>query len=415
MKKNRLAIWFKISLVSLVVVALYGTLMRYKIAFHFPFFEQKNLLHAHSHFAFSGWISHFLYCGLVYWIQSALPPGKSKKYYLLLAANLVCAFGMLVSFTIQGYGLISISFSTLAILISFAFLLFFINDLRHHLPARQEVRPWAVTGLLLNVIASAGPFSLAWMMATKSIDHQLYLASVYYYLHFQYNGWFFFAAMGIAINHLPANAPSLKKYFRVFALTIIPTFFLSVLWIKIPLWVYILTVAATLLQLGAWIALLKKLWPVFTRMAPRPDMHWIRVFFYAATIAITIKFVLQTISVIPSLSQLVFGIRPIVIAYLHLVLLGVYSLFVIGYLFVRGYIAPSRLSVTAAFTFLAAVVLHELLLAIQGFAAFSYFPIPYMSEMLFGAAALLLLSASGMLIGQSVKINGHTLPSPQML
>lgn len=408
MEKDRLAIWFKISLFSLVTVALYGTLMRYKIAFHFPFFEQKNLLHAHSHFAFSGWISHFLYCGLVYWVQPALPPKRSKKYYLLLATNLACAFGMLVSFTIQGYGLVSISFSTLAILVSFAFLLFFIKDLRRHLPARKDVKPWAVTGLLLNVIASAGPFSLAWMMATKNIDHEIYLASVYYYLHFQYNGWFFFATMGIIINYLPADVPSLRKYFRLFALTIIPTFFLSILWIKMPLWLYIVTVAATMLQLIAWVSLLKHLRPVLTRMTPRPGLQWIRIFFYAAAIAITIKFVLQAISVIPSLSQLVFGIRPIVIAYLHLVLLGVYSLFVIGYLFMRGYISPSRLSIVAAFTFLAAVILHELLLGIQGFAAFSYIPIPFMSEMLFGAAALLLLSALGILIGQAVKSSRQT-------
>src|SRR5690606_8312216 len=150
MEKHRLATWFKISLFSLVIVALYGTLMRYKIAFNFPFFVQKNLLHAHSHFAFSGWISHFLYCGLVYWIHPALSPGKSKKYYLLIAVNLISAFGMLVSFTIQGYKFVSISFSTLSILISFAFLLFFIKDLRHRPPVRKEVKPWVLTSLLLN-------------------------------------------------------------------------------------------------------------------------------------------------------------------------------------------------------------------------------------------------------------------------
>lgn len=51
--------YFRYSVISLFIVAVLGTLMRYKIAFSFPYFDQKNLLHAHSYFAFSGWISHF--------------------------------------------------------------------------------------------------------------------------------------------------------------------------------------------------------------------------------------------------------------------------------------------------------------------------------------------------------------------
>ena len=52
--------WLKFSLINLLIVALLGLLMRYKIGFEFPFFNQKNLQHSHSHFAFAGWISHTL-------------------------------------------------------------------------------------------------------------------------------------------------------------------------------------------------------------------------------------------------------------------------------------------------------------------------------------------------------------------
>ena len=41
----------KIALINLSVVALIGVIMRYKIGFDFPFFDQKHLQHAHSHFA----------------------------------------------------------------------------------------------------------------------------------------------------------------------------------------------------------------------------------------------------------------------------------------------------------------------------------------------------------------------------
>lgn len=34
--------WFRIALLNLAIVALYGTLMRYKIAFDFPFLSRKT-------------------------------------------------------------------------------------------------------------------------------------------------------------------------------------------------------------------------------------------------------------------------------------------------------------------------------------------------------------------------------------
>jgi|GEM_PF-4694984 len=76
--------WLRWALINLVLVALYGTLMRYKIAFNFPYLEQKNLLHAHSHFAFAGWISHVLYTGLAIIIGSVISEQKIKKYNLLI-------------------------------------------------------------------------------------------------------------------------------------------------------------------------------------------------------------------------------------------------------------------------------------------------------------------------------------------
>ena len=95
--------WIKWGLINLAIVALYGMMMRFKIAYEFPFFQQKNLLHAHSHFAFSGWISHFLYCGLAMIVIEQLGNAVRKKYKMLIIANLVCSFGMLIFFTYQGY------------------------------------------------------------------------------------------------------------------------------------------------------------------------------------------------------------------------------------------------------------------------------------------------------------------------
>ena len=100
--------WFRAGLFSLAIVALFGSLMRYKIAFDFPFFNQKILLHAHSHFAFGGWLTHMLYTSLAWCLNGLLPEAKRRRYHVLIALNLLFSFGMLIAFTAQGYGAVSI-------------------------------------------------------------------------------------------------------------------------------------------------------------------------------------------------------------------------------------------------------------------------------------------------------------------
>ncbi|MDQ8006721.1 MAG: hypothetical protein REI64_18090 [Pedobacter sp.] len=389
--------WLGWGLLNLAIVALYGVTMRYKIAFDFPFFDQKNLLHAHSHFAFSGWISQVLYAGLMWIGFPYLSELKRKKYHWLMAWNLIASFGMLIAFTIQGYKAISISFSTLSIVIAVAFAIVFIKDLKC-LPKPHPAKRWSIVGLLLNVVSAVGPLFLAYMMATKNIDHNYYLGSVYYYLHFQYSGWFFFGSMAIMVNYLPANFPSLNKNFNVFAATVIPTFFLSILWAQLPNWLYIITVLATFLQLITWLFLLMRLFKYFKPKAK--SAAWFKWFFYVVALALTLKFALQAVSVVPSLSQLVFGFRPIVIAYLHLVLLGVYSLFLLGFLFEQKVIQPSKTAKLMAFVFMFGVLLNELFLGIQGVASFAYIAVPMINELLFGAAVVLLLGAAGMFVAK---------------
>lgn len=383
--------WFQLALVSLIIVALYGTTMRYKIAFNFPYLEQKNLMHAHSHFGFIGWLSQIIYCGLALIIFPYISKIQQKKYIVLIIANLVCALCMLIAFTFTGYRVWSIIFTSLSILINIIFTVYFIMDSKFF-PKDNPSKNWAITGLILNIVSSAGPICLAYIMTNKVVNFNFYLGSVYYYLHFQYNGWFFFGGMAMAVSILPKNFPSLQKYFKAFAYTAIPTFFLSILWAKLPVWLYSITVVATLIQFFAWVILVYKGFNLLKKQEIKNDIKWINILFYASAFALTIKFTLQTISVIPSLSQMVYGFRPIIIAYIHLVLLGVFSLFILGYLLHKQYLKPVASIKFATLLFLAGVILNELVLAIQGFAALTYTPIPFINEMLFIVALILLSS-----------------------
>ena len=326
--------WLKISLINLCIVAILGLLMRYKIGFEFPYLDQKHLQHSHSHFAFAGWLAHTLMVLMVYFIQTKIADFKGNKYNTIIIANLICSYGMLISFIIQGYGLVSIALSTASILVSYIFAYRFIKDLKI-LDDDLLAKNWFKAALFFNVISSLGTFYLAYMMATKNVVQDWYLSSIYYYLHFQYNGWFFFACMGLAFGFLNLRKSEHSFYetsFKLFAIACVPAYFLSTLWLDLPLWIYIITVIAALVQVYAWFKFLPILLKTRKNVLESysPLLRYILVF---VSFALSIKLLLQLGSTVPIISQLAFGFRPIVIAYLHLILLGIITLFLLFYIF----------------------------------------------------------------------------------
>ena len=388
--------WLQISFFNLLLVALLGVIMRYKIAYSLPFIDQKNFLHGHSHFAFSGWITQALMCLLVHYLYKMGNTVAFARYRILLYANLITAYGMLITFPVQGYAFLSISFSTLSLFVSYWFSIMYWKDL-NRLRIGGSVHLWFKTALTFNAISSFGPYALAFMLATKNIQPDNYLASVYFFLHFQYNGWFFFACMGLWTHYLlqvGIKEMELKGVYVLFALACVPAYFLSALWLPVPVWLYWFTVLAVILQLTGWWRLLwiirKYLPSVQKNMDPLS-----RVLFFLCAIALTAKLLLQSGSVIPSLSKLAFGFRPIVIGYLHLVLLGVITLFIISYVVSQSLIGITKRVKQGIVIFTAGIIINEVLLLIQGIADLYYFPIPVINILLLCTALALF---AGMLL-----------------
>jgi hypothetical protein len=389
--KLNIKFWLKLSLLNLCIVATLGVLMRYKIGFEFPYLDQKHLQHSHSHFAFSGWVSHTLMTLMVYYLQNKTVDFQVNKYRKIIIANLIISYVMLVSFIIEGYGLISIIASTASILISYVFGYYYIKDLRKIDSDLLSIN-WFKAAIVFNIISSFGTFYLAYMMASKNIVQDYYLSSIYYFLHFQYNGWFFFGCMGLIFGFLnlkKSEHPFYETSCKLFAVACIPAYFLSTLWLNLPVWLYVLTVLAAIVQVFAWFKLLAILIKNRIEFLKNfsPLLRYILLF---ATLALSIKLLLQLGSTIPVISDLAFGFRPIVIAYLHLVLLAVISLFLLFYIYANHLIFISRRIKIGLLIFSIGVLLNELVLAVQGVASFSYTIIPYVNELLFGVAIILL-------------------------
>ncbi len=379
--------WIRIALINLCIVAFLGVIMRYKIAWSLPFIEQENILHAHYHFAFSGWITQALMTLMIAHLTVGSSENIFKKYRWFLLANLIIAYAMLFSFMWAGFNAVSITASTFSILISYIFAVIYWRDL-NKIKIKSVSSYWFKAALAFNILSSFGTFFLSYLMINKISHPHWYLASTYYFLHFQYNGWFFFACMGLFSARLTVAGIRnrfQKKIFILFAGACIPAFFLSALWLPIPAWVYVLVVVAALAQLWAWIILIKKI--ITNRLSffegINAQTKWILIL---SGTALSIKLLLQAGSTIPSLSKIAFGFRPVVIGYLHLVLLGVITLFIIGYSKINHFISTNRIGNFGVIIFISGIILNELFLMIQGISYMNYVALRYINEFLLGAA-----------------------------
>ena len=110
---------------------------------------------------------------------------------------------------------------------------------------------------------------------------------------------------------------------------------------------------------------------------------------FVSALTLSIKLLLQLGSTIPSLSQLAFGFRPIVIGYLHLVLLGVISIFLIGYILSFQLIKITKLTTIGVGVLVTGIFVNELFLMMQGVAALRYHLIPFINEGLLIAAVIM--------------------------
>ena len=387
--------WIRFSIFNLLLVAFLGLLMRYKIGFEFPLLDQKSLQHSHSHFAFAGWVSHTLMTLLISFQQKHDLKNNIafKKYNSILIGNLICSYVMLFSFIIQGYGAVSITFSTLSIFASYWFAYVFFKDCKQ-IETKSTAVKWFKAAIFFNVISSLGTFALAYMMATKNIHQNEYLASIYYYLHFQYNGWFFFACMGLLLDYLKVTTSSNRIYSQSFILlfwSCIAGYFLSTLWLDLPLWIYIITAISAVVQVIIWYLLFKTIIKenksIFVNLP-----GYLKYLIIFISLALSVKFLLQLGSTIPAVSELAFGFRPIVIAYLHLILLAIISLFLLFYVYANNFVVINKKTILGLILFSLGVILNEVVLGIQGVASLSYTLIPFINESLFGIALLLFTS-----------------------
>mgnify|MGYP005989585163 CR=1 FL=1 len=314
----------KIAILYFLIAAMLGLVLRL-----FPISnikaEYRFLVHTHSHIALLGWVYLALTTLIV---KISIPRSKYKKYAVIFWCTQLTIIGMLISFPFLGYALFSIIFSTLFILCSYWFYVFFKQN--HQLIKSKYSYKFINSSLLFMMLSSIGPWALGIIMNTLGSTSHWYKNAIYFYLHFQYNGWFIFCLIGIFMfilekQSLKISKKSLSIFYKLMLLSSILTLFLSFLWVKPTAIVYFVAGTGAIIQLIAVIifTLNFKIFQKEFRAIFGKINYKILQFVYLLVI---IKVAMQALSAIPYFSEITYQFLDFVIGYLHLVFLGIITL-----------------------------------------------------------------------------------------
>lgn len=319
------ALHIRILLINLLIVGILGLTLRFGGDLPFPGLNPAFIRHSHSHFAFMGWLTQSLLFLIITLLRrNAI---EDKRNTLLYRLHLVCAYSILISFAIQGYAFFSIFFSTVSVIITTVMTVLLIRQLRTTAIKNQLL---ITAALLFGVFSTLGTFALGFSMATKQIDPILYQGYIYFYLHFQYNGWFLLASLGLLSNLPGFNALSKTPRHILFLLigSVLLTFSLSILALNRHPVIVAAGIVSALLQLVAFGAVLFRVYRDY-----KTNLHGfdgtqkflLALFGYG----LMVKIVLQLLSSLPVFYNLAFQNRTTAIAYLHWTFLVVLTGFIL--------------------------------------------------------------------------------------
>jgi len=188
-KNNRTLILYTLFL--FILSAIYGLVLRFNFAFPSNIISYKNMLQGHSHVAFLGW-GYLVVIGLILKVFLHKSKRDSKVYKITLGIIIATISLMLFSFILSGYKAFSIVLLSIFGLTSYVLSFKLLKDLIGKTIADKLVK----YGIYYYLISSLATWFLAYVIVSQG-KTELYYNTVYFYLHFLYNGFFVFALLGL--------------------------------------------------------------------------------------------------------------------------------------------------------------------------------------------------------------------------
>nr|WP_281503794.1 hypothetical protein [Arenibacter sp. F26102] len=354
------------------MAALLGVVLRSYVVAPMPI-NYRFIVHTHSHIALLGWV-YIALTTLLY--QLFLNKEELQgKYRAIFWFTQLCLLGMLLSFPFQGYALFSIIFSTLFLVASYWFTAFFIKNAPTSIK-KTKAYICVKAALWFMIGSSLGPWALGAIMTILGPESIWYRLAIYFYLHFQYNGWMILALVGLLFyvleKHQIIISPKIFSYFFWSTLLgIVLSFFLSTLWTGPELIYYILGAMGALLQLIGFGILIKIIYGnrlVLQSIFSKFQYGILKL----GAILLFVKMILQLLTAMPYFANLASTVLDFTIGYLHWTFLGVITLGLFFFLEFHGFI---KLSKSSCIVYLLGFAITELLIFYKGMAAWLGWPL----------------------------------------
>lgn len=353
MRRSKHLLW-KITIGFGIVAAFMGLSLRWFFVSPLPF-NFQYMLHAHSHLMLLGWLFNALL--LLIYCQWDMEMPKVHRW--LFFALCVCVLGMLLSFPFQGYAAVSITFSTLHLWVSYVLLVKVWKLAKGRGLSGKLVR----TGIVFFFLSTIGPYALGPMMANDMQGSLWYRQAIFFYLHFQYNGAFFFFMLAfMAEKWLKAKSfLHTNSFLWLMASGTVLTWFHTLDYSFDSIWINLAGGTGAMLQLISGVLFFKNV-----------KAEKLKGFPLLILGTLGAKFIFQLFGSLPAIADAVVQNRFYLIAWLHFVFLGIFTPFIWHNLKagIRGYSKLMRLYWLFFFATEAVLVVPSLY-QVQGF---SYWP-----------------------------------------
>lgn len=353
----------RVALLFFVVAGVLGAYMKAGLEFGFAF-SYDHTLHAHSHLAFQGWV----YLALFYVTTNTFLSASaraSKRVSLQYTLTVVLLLGIGWAFLYEGYGAYSITLSTLFQVLNWAYAYTILSE-RSRFVRNTPLATLALkSSVAVGVLSTLFPFAIGAVSALGLANSELYNALIYTFLHLQYNGWFFLGALSVLLFHYEALlSTDQQKHIRtallVYLLVLVPSISLSLLNMSVADFMW----PAALVSAGGLLYMLRSVLVVTNTIQWKQLNVAGSMLLATAVLAFVGKTLLQSLSVVPALTEQFLANRYFIIAFIHTCTIGVLST-VLMFLFAKQ-LEPNKRITMGIVIFLSGFALSQAFLVCEG-------------------------------------------------
>lgn len=362
--------YINVTLILFLITSIFSLILRYiPISIGDIEWNYQHILQTHSHLAFLGWVFNCIFLLIVKQYPNLFQQSKVFNFDLLFIIFQLCILLISVGLMIWGYKVLAITFLSLHSLftIIFATKFFRYGD-------KNKVGTYFIKlAFIMMGVSYLGTLLLGPLSAMGFKGSNYYYSAIYFYMHFQYNGFFLFAVIGLLLNfwkQINIHLIVTKSQINLLFISVILTYSISILFAKIHFIISIIAVLSSLFQIYIIISIYLQ----------NKDKFKIRfqdlqskLIIYSILILFFIKLVAQVVS--PLLPDSIASNRNLIIVFLHLNFLGIITpllLYFIDIYFVRSVIFRNFILV-----YLSAFILNEVSLVLSQFNLLSQYELYY--------------------------------------